>query len=110
MTWVKKKNTPEEDRFWSHVESVAERVRTSEIYSNNRVPLEGSQNHIERRLCSSHLTSQDSSRDFPYSLALPRPHAAAHWRDFVVSILPQAKPCSNPPPSVPSPAEKHDHA
>jgi hypothetical protein len=49
MTWVKKKNTPEEDRFWSHVESVAERVRTSEIYSNNRVPLEGSQNHIERR-------------------------------------------------------------
>jgi hypothetical protein len=52
MTWVKKKDTQEASRFWSHVESVAERVRTSEIYSNNRVPLEGSQNHIERREAS----------------------------------------------------------
>jgi hypothetical protein len=38
MTWVKKKDTQEASQFWSHVESVAERVRTSDVYANHRVP------------------------------------------------------------------------
>jgi hypothetical protein len=38
MSWVKKTDTQEASKFWSHVQSVAERVRTSEIYANNRVP------------------------------------------------------------------------
>jgi hypothetical protein len=38
MSWVKRTDTPEESKFWSHVQSVAERVRTSEIYANNRLP------------------------------------------------------------------------
>jgi hypothetical protein len=38
MSWVKKTDTQEASNFWSHVQSVAERVRTSEIYANNRVP------------------------------------------------------------------------
>jgi hypothetical protein len=38
MSWVKKTDTQEASTFWSHVQSVAERVRTSEVYANNRVP------------------------------------------------------------------------
>lgn len=38
MSWVKKTDTQEASKFWAHVQSVAERVRTSEIYANNRVP------------------------------------------------------------------------
>jgi len=38
MTWAKKKDTDESSRFWSHVETVAERVRASDVYSNHRVP------------------------------------------------------------------------
>ena len=49
MMWVKKKDTQEAVRFWSHVESVAERVRTSDVYANNRVPQESSQDHAGQR-------------------------------------------------------------
>jgi len=38
MLWVKRTDTQEGSKFWSHVQTVAERVRTSEIYANNRVP------------------------------------------------------------------------
>ena len=38
MSWVKRTDTQETSKFWSHVQSVAERVRTSEIYANNRLP------------------------------------------------------------------------
>lgn len=41
MTWTKKKDTEKEREFWSHVETVAERVRGSELHSNHRV----GQNH-----------------------------------------------------------------
>ena len=37
MTWVRKKDTEEAREFWSHVETVAESVRGSEIYANHRV-------------------------------------------------------------------------
>jgi hypothetical protein len=37
MTWTKKKDTDQERDFWSHVETVAQRVRGSEVYSNHRV-------------------------------------------------------------------------
>ncbi len=37
MTWTKKKDTEQERDFWSHVETVAERVRGSEMHSNHRV-------------------------------------------------------------------------
>lgn len=38
MTWVKKKDTDEAREFWSKVESVARRVRNSEVHANHRVP------------------------------------------------------------------------
>jgi hypothetical protein len=38
MRWVKRTDTQEGSKFWSHVHTVAERVRTSEIYTNNRMP------------------------------------------------------------------------
>jgi hypothetical protein len=38
MTWVKKKDTDEAREFWSKVESVARRVRSSEVHANYRVP------------------------------------------------------------------------
>ena len=37
MTWVRKKDTEEARKFWSHVETVAKSVRESEIYANHRV-------------------------------------------------------------------------
>lgn len=37
MTWTKKKNTEQEREFWMHVETVAQRVRGSELHSNHRV-------------------------------------------------------------------------
>lgn len=37
MTWTKKKDTQEAREFWSHVESIAQKVRASEIYANYRV-------------------------------------------------------------------------
>jgi hypothetical protein len=37
MTWVKKTGNEEDRKFWSHVETVAERVRGSELHSNYRV-------------------------------------------------------------------------
>jgi hypothetical protein len=38
MTWVKRKDTEEAREFWSKVESVARRVRNSEVHANYRVP------------------------------------------------------------------------
>ncbi len=49
MSWVKKTDTQEASKFWSHVQSVAERVRTSEIYSNNRLPKERAHGPGEHR-------------------------------------------------------------
>ena len=37
MTWTKKKDTEQEREFWSHVETIAQRVRVSELHSNHRV-------------------------------------------------------------------------
>jgi hypothetical protein len=37
MIWTKKKDTEQAREFWSHVEKVAERVRSSELHSNHRV-------------------------------------------------------------------------
>jgi len=47
MTWIKNKDTQESSRFWSHVESVAERVRTSEVYANHRVPQEHDRDNVK---------------------------------------------------------------
>jgi hypothetical protein len=47
--WVKRTDTEEASKFWLHVQSVAERVRTSEIYANNRVPKDCSHGPTERR-------------------------------------------------------------
>jgi hypothetical protein len=49
MSWVKRTDTQETSKFWSHVQSVAERVRTSEIYANNRVPKDGLSGPTEHR-------------------------------------------------------------
>ncbi len=37
MTWIKKKDTQEAREFWSHVETVAHKVRGSQIYENYRI-------------------------------------------------------------------------
>ena len=55
MSWVKRTDTQEESKFWSHVQTVAERVRTSEIYANNRVPKEIADGPTEHR-CGSQKT------------------------------------------------------
>lgn len=38
MTWTKKKDSAEARDFWNHVETVAQKVRKSEIYANFRMP------------------------------------------------------------------------
>jgi hypothetical protein len=61
MSWVKKTDTQEGSRFWSHVQTVAERVRTSEVYANNRVPQESSHGQTDRRCDSQEATSAQES-------------------------------------------------
>ena len=65
MTWIKKKDTQESSQFWSHVESVAERVRTSEVYANHRVPQENDRNSVEHRRHAQEAASQPEPCHFP---------------------------------------------
>ena len=70
MAWVIKTDTAESREFWSHVKSVARRVRNSEAHANHRIaykltgtttprsePKEGESNSASAQAVSERLAS-----------------------------------------------------
>ena len=49
MTWTKKTDTQEAREFWSHVDSVAKRVRNSQVHANHRTPQTQTNSENDRR-------------------------------------------------------------
>lgn len=64
MTWIKKKETQEDNQFWSHVETIAKQVRASQVYANNRV----SQQKPDAQKCSSRSVRDELSDSQLHSL------------------------------------------
>lgn len=64
MTWIKKKETQEDNHFWSHVETIAKQVRASQVYANNRV----SQQKPDAPECSNRTVSDELKNSQLHSL------------------------------------------